>query len=45
MNLTIENILFVGSILLLFSIVAGKASYKFGVPTLILFLGVGIIAG
>jgi potassium/hydrogen antiporter len=45
MNLTIENILLVGSILLLLSIVAGKTSYRFGVPVLILFLGIGILAG
>lgn len=45
MNLTIENILLVGSILLLVSIIAGKTSYKFGVPTLILFLGIGMLAG
>jgi len=45
LNLTIENILLVGSILLLISIVAGKTSYKFGVPTLILFLGIGMLAG
>jgi len=45
MNLTIENILLVGSMLLFISIVAGKTSYKFGVPTLILFLAVGMLAG
>lgn len=45
MILTIENILFIGSILLFISILAGKTSYKFGVPTLIFFLGVGILAG
>ncbi|MDX1328180.1 MAG: potassium/proton antiporter [Arenibacter sp.] len=45
MQLTIENILLVGSLLLLISIVVGKTSYKFGVPTLLLFLGVGMIAG
>ncbi|MFD2200721.1 potassium/proton antiporter [Shivajiella indica] len=45
MNLTIENILFVGSILLFLSILAGKTSYRFGVPTLILFLGIGMLAG
>lgn len=45
MNLTIENILLVGSLLLLISIVAGKTSYKFGVPTLVLFLGIGMLAG
>ncbi len=45
MNLSIENILLVGSILLVISILAGRTSYRFGVPTLILFLGVGILAG
>ncbi|MGY6741464.1 MAG: potassium/proton antiporter [Cecembia sp.] len=45
MNLTSENILFIGSILLFLSILAGKTSYKFGVPTLILFLGIGMLAG
>lgn len=45
MNLTIENVLLVGSILLLVSIVVGKTSYKFGVPTLLLFLGIGMLAG
>ena len=45
MNISIENILLVGSILLLLSIFAGKTSYRFGVPTLLLFLAVGMIAG
>ena len=45
MNLTIENIVLVGSLLLFISIIAGKTSYKFGVPTLILFLGIGMLAG
>ncbi|MEP2057938.1 MAG: potassium/proton antiporter [Maribacter litoralis] len=45
MNLTIENILLVGSILLFISIIVGKTSYKFGVPTLILFLAIGMLAG
>lgn len=45
MTLTIENILLVGSILLFISIIVGKTSYKFGVPTLLLFLGVGMLAG
>ena len=45
MSLTIENILLVGSLLLLVSIIAGKTSYKFGVPTLILFLAIGMLAG
>jgi len=45
MNLTIENILFVGSLLLFVSIIVGKTSYKFGVPTLLLFLAIGMLAG
>ncbi|PXX30011.1 potassium/proton antiporter [Arenibacter sp. ARW7G5Y1] len=45
MNLTIENIVLVGSILLFISIIVGKTSYKFGVPTLILFLAIGMLAG
>lgn len=45
MNLTIENILLVGSLLLFISIIAGKTSYRFGVPTLLLFLGIGMLAG
>lgn len=45
MNLTIENILLVGSLLLLVSIIVGKTSYKFGVPTLLLFLAIGMLAG
>jgi len=45
MNLTIENILLIGSLLFFISIIAGKTSYKFGVPTLILFLFIGMMAG
>ncbi|MBT9189697.1 MULTISPECIES: potassium/proton antiporter [Zobellia] len=45
MNLTIENIVLIGSLLLFISIVVGKTSYKFGVPTLLLFLGIGMLAG
>lgn len=45
MNITIENILLIGSILLFLSILAGKTSYRFGVPTLIFFLIVGMLAG
>jgi cell volume regulation protein A len=39
------NILLIGSILLLISIIAGKTIRKFGVPTLIFFLIVGMLAG
>jgi len=45
MNVTIENILLIGSLLLFISIIVGKTSYKFGVPTLLLFLTVGMLAG
>jgi cell volume regulation protein A len=45
MTLSIENFLLVGSLLLFASVVAGKTSYRFGVPTLIIFLTVGIFAG
>ncbi len=45
MNITAENILLIGSVLLFVSIVAGKTSYRFGVPTLLFFLVVGMLAG
>ncbi|MDZ4715391.1 MAG: potassium/proton antiporter [Cytophagales bacterium] len=45
MNVTTENILLVGSVLLFISIVASKTSFRLGIPTLILFLIVGILAG
>lgn len=45
MEITTENVLLIGSLLLFISIMAGKTSYRFGVPTLILFLLVGILAG
>lgn len=45
MNITTENILLIGSALLFISILAGKTSYRVGLPTLILFLAVGMLAG
>lgn len=45
MILTIENILLIGSFLLFISIVIGKTSSRFGVPTLLLFLTIGMMAG
>lgn len=45
MTLTTENILLIGSILLFVALIAGKTSYKFGVPGLILFLAIGMLAG
>ena len=45
MTFSVENILLLGSVLLFVSIIASKTSFKFGVPTLILFLVVGMLAG
>ena len=45
MTLTIDNILLIGSMLLFISIIAGKASSRLGVPVLVLFIIVGMIAG
>ena len=45
MNITFENILFIGSFLLRISVLAGKTSFRLGVPTLILFVIVGMLAG
>lgn len=43
--ITGENILLIGSILLFISIVVSKTGYRFGIPTLLLFLLVGMIFG
>jgi potassium/hydrogen antiporter len=45
MHLSIENILLFGSALLFISIIASKTSFKFGIPALILFIIVGMLAG
>lgn len=45
MNINPDNILLIGSLLLLISVIAGKTTSKLGVPTLIFFLIVGILAG
>ena len=45
MVLNAGNILLVGAVLLFVSIIAGKAGHKFGVPVLLLFLGVGMLFG
>ena len=44
MNLSIDNILLIGSLLLFLSILASRST-KFGIPTLLLFLLVGMLAG
>lgn len=45
MNIEIEIILLVLSVLFFISILAGKASSKYGVPALLLFLSVGMLFG
>jgi cell volume regulation protein A len=45
MILTSENILLIGSILLLLSILASKTTGKLGVPALVIFLVMGMLAG
>ncbi|MBN1971125.1 MAG: cation:proton antiporter [Bacteroidales bacterium] len=45
MSIKIEIILLVVSALFFLSILAGKASSRFGVPALLLFLGVGMLCG
>ena len=45
MSIVTGNILLIGSILLLISIIAGKTIRRLGVPTLIFFLVVGMLAG
>lgn len=43
--ITAENILLVGSVLIFTSILISKTSYRFGIPTLLLFLLVGMAFG
>ena len=45
MTFSSENMLLVGSILLFISVMASKRSFSMGVPTLILFLLIGMLAG
>jgi len=45
MNITSENILLIGAILLFLSLLAGKTSHRIGIPILLMFLGIGILAG
>lgn len=45
MQITAENILLIGSLLLILSIIASKTAGKAGIPVLLLFLGVGMLAG
>lgn len=45
MEFNAEQVILIGSILLIASIVASKTSFKLGIPTLILFMMVGMLAG
>ena len=45
MVFTAENILLIGAILIFCSILISKTGYRFGIPTLLLFLLVGMIFG
>jgi cell volume regulation protein A len=45
LDLTVENIILASSLLLLASLLASKTSFKLGIPTLILFLAIGMLAG
>ncbi|MGC1242945.1 MAG: potassium/proton antiporter [Chryseosolibacter sp.] len=45
MSFTSENILLLGSLLLFISIISSKTSFRIGIPTLILFLIIGMLAG
>ncbi|MEO6315300.1 MAG: potassium/proton antiporter [Chitinophagaceae bacterium] len=45
MSINAGNILLIGSLLLLLSVIAGKTTNRLGVPTLIFFLVIGVLAG
>ena len=45
MSFTPENILLLGSVLLFISIISSKTSFRIGIPTLLLFLIIGMLAG
>jgi cell volume regulation protein A len=45
MSIEAGNILLIGSVLLLISVIAGRTTSRLGVPTLIFFLIVGVLAG
>ncbi|WP_200977589.1 potassium/proton antiporter [Echinicola sp. 20G] len=45
MTLTTENILLISSLLLFAGVIASKTSGKTGIPALLVFLGVGMLAG
>ena len=44
-DITGENVVLVGAMLLFVAVMAGKVAYRFGAPALLLFLGVGMLFG
>ena len=44
-NISGENVVLVGALLLFVAVMAGKVAYRFGAPALLLFLGVGMLFG
>ena len=44
-DLSGENVVLVGALLLFVAVMAGKVAYRFGAPALLLFLGVGMLFG
>ena len=45
MEITPGNIMLIVAILLFFSVLVGKAGSKYGMPALLAFLGIGMVAG
>ncbi|MCC8114045.1 MAG: potassium/proton antiporter [Bacteroidales bacterium] len=45
MSITISNIMLIAAALLFVSVLAAKAGSRYGIPTLVLFLGVGMLGG
>jgi potassium/hydrogen antiporter len=45
MSFSIEHVLLIGSLLMFASVLAGKTSYRTGIPILILFVVIGMLAG
>lgn len=42
---TIDPLIFLGAVLVLFAILSSKFSTRFGLPTLVVFIGLGMLAG
>lgn len=45
MEITPNNIMLIAAVLLFFSVLVGKAGSRFGMPALLVFLGIGMAAG